>query len=230
MFTHSVMATSKANVDRALPKQRNADANYGMIGAVTHIMRVFFGIPIPNRLSGTIRETADHLRSQTRMRASWPPQQNYHITLRFLGDVDAQLLLDLDNLCGSVCKHIEPFEIGMDRVGAFPSLDRARVVWVGGKTPPPFRRLSQALSDGLVALGFPEAGFSNTRKESSVHVTLARIKGRPDPALPCLISQLNPCTRLTMTVDRVILMESMLTPQGAKYSPLFTRQLGGREP
>lgn len=185
-------------------------------------MRAFFGIPIQNQLRGTILETAEHLRSQTRMRASWVPQQNYHITLRFLGDIDPELSVDLDDLCRAVCKELEPFECIMDRVGAFPSADRARVVWVGGEAPPSFRRLSQALSDGLVDLGFPEA-----RKESWVHVTLARIKDRPDPALPGLISELNPIAPMKMTVDHIALMESTLTPQGAEYSPLFTTKLEG---
>ena len=185
-------------------------------------MRAFFGIPIQNQLHGTILETAEHLRSQTRMRASWVPQQNYHITLRFLGDIDPELSVDLDDLCRTVCKDLEPFECIMDRVGAFPGVDRARVVWVGGEAPPSFRRLSQALSDGLVDLGFPEA-----RKESLVHVTLVRIKDRPDPALPGLISELNPIAPMKMTIDRIALMESTLTPRGAEYSPLFTTRLGG---
>lgn len=185
-------------------------------------MRAFFAIPIRNRLRGTILETAEHLRSQTRMRASWVPQRNFHITLRFLGDIDPELSVDLDDLCRALCKDLEPFECIMDRVGAFPSVDRARVIWVGGEAPPSFRRLSQALSDGLVDLGFPEP-----RKESWVHVTLARIKDRPDPALPGLISGLNPIAPMKMTVDHIALMESTLTPQGAEYSPLFTARLGG---
>jgi len=185
-------------------------------------MRAFFGIPIQSQLRETILETAGCLRSQTKMRARWVPQRNYHVTLRFLGDIDPELSIDLDDLCRAVCKDIEPFECIMDRVSAFPSVDRARVIWVGGEASPSFRRLSQALSDGLVDLRFPEA-----RKESWVHVTLARVKDRPDPALPGLISELNPIAPIKMTVDRIALMESTLTPQGAEYSPLFTTRLGG---
>ena len=156
------------------------------------------------------------------MRASWVPQQNYHITLRFLGEIDPQLSVDLDDLCRVVCKDLEPFECILDRVGAFPSVERARVVWVGGEAPPSFRLLSQALSDGLSDLGFPEG-----RREAWVHVTLARLKSRPDPALPALISELNPIAPMKMIVDRVALMESTLTRRGAEYSPLFTTRLEG---
>jgi len=184
-------------------------------------MRAFFCIPIANQLQRTILEIAEHLRSQTKMRTSWVPKHNYHITLRFLGDIDPGLSVDLDELCRDVCNKFEPFECMMDQVGAFPNVDRARVIWVGGEAPPSFRRLSQTLSERLIDLGFPEA-----RNESLVHVTLARIKNRPDPALPGLVSELNPIAPLKMTVDRVMLMESMLKPQGVEYSPVFTTKLG----
>jgi len=184
-------------------------------------MRAFFCIPIPSWLRGALVETAKHLCSQTKARASWVPKQNYHVTLRFLGDIDPGLLINLDELCRAVCKDLEPFECIINRVGAFPTDDRARVIWVGGEAPPTFHRLFQVLSEGLINLGFPQA-----REEPLVHVTLARIKGRPDPALPGLISELNPIAPLKVTVDRVVLMESTLTPHGAEYAPLFTAKLG----
>ena len=185
-------------------------------------MRAFFCIPIPNQLQRTILEIAEYLRSQTEMRANWVPRHNYHITLQFLGDIDPGLSVNLDELCRDVCNNLTPFECMMDRASAFPNVDRARVIWTGGEAPPSLRRLSQALSEGLLDLRFPEA-----RKEPLVHVTLARIKGRPDPALPGLISELNPIAPLKMTVDRIVLMESMLKPQGVEYSPLCSTRLGG---
>jgi len=184
-------------------------------------MRAFFCIPIPDPLRGRLHDTAERLRSNTKMRASWVPRQNYHITLRFLGDIDPVLSVNLDELCRILWKDITPFECSLDRVGAFPDADRARVLWVGGEARPPFRRLMQALSTGLVDLGFPRVKI-----DSLVHVTLARVKDRPDPALPELISRLNPIEPLKMMIDRVVLMESLLTQRGAVYSPLFSVGLG----
>ena len=185
-------------------------------------MRAFFCIPMPEQLREPIYEAAEHLRSQTKMRASWVSRQNYHMTLRFLGDIDPALSVDLEFLCRTLCRDIAPFECSLDRIDAFPNVDRARVIWVGGEAPPSFLRLSQALAAGLVDLGFPQS-----KCESLVHVTLARVKDRPDPALPGLISELNPLAQLKMLVDRIVLMESTLTRHGAVYSPLFSRELRG---
>jgi RNA 2',3'-cyclic 3'-phosphodiesterase len=184
-------------------------------------MRTFFCIPIPDRHCEELAQTAERLRVATHMRASWVPRQNYHITLRFLGDVDPALTVDLDHLCRAVCEGIDPFECILDRLGAFPTIERARVLWVGGEIPPSFRHLMQALSEGLTDLGFPRS-----KKESVVHATLARIKDRPDAALPGVIAQLNPIKPMRLAIDSIVLMESVLTAQGAVYTPLFTTELG----
>jgi len=184
-------------------------------------MRTFFCIPIPDRHCEILAQLAERLRLATHMRASWVPKDNYHLTLRFLGDVDPSLTVDLDHLCRAVCEGIAPFECILDRLGAFPTVDRARVLWVGGEIPPSLRRLTHALSEGLTDLGFPRA-----KKESVVHTTLARIKDRPDPALPGVIAQLNPIKPMHLAIDSIVLMESELTAQGAVYTPLFTTKLG----
>lgn len=184
-------------------------------------MRTFFCIPIINRHCETLAHTAARVRTTTQMKANWVSQDNYHITLRFLGDIDPELVVDLDHLSRDIAEDNEPFECTLDRLGAFPSIDRARVLWVGGDIPPSFRRLSRSLSAGLADLGFPQG-----KKDSVVHVTLARIKDLPDPGLTRAIEALGPLKPMYMAVDRLVLMESTLTAQGAVYTPLFTTKLG----
>ncbi|MCK4570601.1 RNA 2',3'-cyclic phosphodiesterase [Candidatus Bipolaricaulota bacterium] len=187
-------------------------------------MRAFFCIPIPDPLRGRLHDIAEGLRAQTKMRVSWVARQNYHITVRFIGDIDPGLLVNLEKLCRALCEGVAPFECSLERVGAFPNIDRARVLWVGGEPPPSFRRLMQALTDALVDLGFPR-----TKKESLIHVTVARVKDSPDPALPDLIAELNPIAPMKMMADRIVLMESTLTQRGAVYASLFTAKLGNQQ-
>ena len=154
------------------------------------------------------------------MRASWVARDNYHITLRFLGDIDPSIVGELKEFCISMVSTMPAFQCVLDRVGAFPSIERARVVWLGGQAPDEFRALSRSLSAGLLDLG-----FSRSRPDALVHVTLVRVKGHPDPALPTIISRLHPIPPLTAPIDRMTLMESTLTPRGAIYAPVFSVSL-----
>jgi 2'-5' RNA ligase len=185
-------------------------------------MRAFFCIPISESVREAIYATAESLRSQTHMRANWVPKANYHVTLHFLGDIDPELTVDLNELCRQLCRGMAAFDCLIDRIGAFPSVERARVLWMGGDAPQQFQDLAQRLSAGLVKLGFPRE-----RREKVVHITLARIVDHPDPALPEILPQMPPIDPATVSVDRVVLMESTLTRSGAVYTPLFTCRLGG---
>lgn len=188
-------------------------------------MRAFFCIPIADDHCAMLEQTADRLRSATRMKASWVPRQNYHITLRFLGDIREGSIRDLEEASRVASQTVAPFYCVLDRVDAFPSVERARVLWVGSEAPSAFQCLSDGLSKGLLDLGFPQA-----KRDSMVHATLARIKDRPDPALPNVISDLNPIEPLSISVDRIVLMESVLTGRGAVYTPRFTTRLAAAQP
>jgi len=180
-------------------------------------MRTFFCIPLPDAAHETLHDVSEQLRRRTQMRASWVRPSNYHITLRFLGEIDPMLTVDLRDLATTIANTIPPFQCTLNRVGAFPQPERARVVWVGGDAPDGFREMSDALNRDLIPLGFPRG-----RRETVAHVTLARIKDRPDPALATVIEAMNPLPPMHLLVERLVLMESVLSPQGAVYTPLFT--------
>jgi len=183
-------------------------------------MRAFFCLTIPNDVKRAIGSTAGRLRARTQMRASWVEQANYHVTVRFLGEIEPAATVDLDGICRDVVRPFDPFEIRLDRAGAFPNAERPRVLWVGGETPPVFVELVRALNDRLTAIG-----FERERKRAVAHVTVARIKGRPDPGLDRVLADMDGLPPLSVQVDRITLMESRLTPDGAVYTPLFERRL-----
>ncbi len=180
-------------------------------------MRAFLAIPIPQAVASTVSDLALRMREQCVMRASWVPARNYHLTVRFLGDIDPALTVPLSQLSAEICSRVQPFACELNRLGAFPSLDRARVLWVGGDAPDAFRALCSAFSNGLQALGFPK-----DRLDHRIHVTMARVKGRPDASLPAALSSLSPAPDLRFLAEEVQLMESVLSSRGAVYSPVFT--------
>jgi len=185
-------------------------------------MRAFFCIPIKPDTASSIGRIARDVRERSGMRASWVRAQNYHVTLRFLGEIDPLLTVELERIGRRAAERIEPFPLSLDRLGAFPSPESARVLWIGGDAPPAFHGLASSLRHELGRLGFPAE-----RDAAVAHVTLARIKGRPDPDLPRLLDECRPARGLPVSADRLILMESVLMPDGPAYTPLFAVRLAG---
>ena len=179
-------------------------------------MRTFLCIPIKDDLRDHIASVAEELREQVDARVSWVQRENYHVTVRFLGEIDPSLTVDLKEACRAVTSQIAPFEIPLDRVGGFPSLDNPRVLWVGGKAPFPFLDLLSLLNSSLSQVGFPQG-----RAESIAHITIARVKGRVHTPLSQVAKQITQ-PAWTLHAKRLVLMESRLTPRGAVYSALFT--------
>jgi len=158
------------------------------------------------------------------MRANWVRLVNYHVTLRFLGDIEPLLTLDLEKLSRRITASTEPFSLSLDRLGCFPSVDKPRVLWVGGDVHPAFRALVSSLDYELRKLGFP-----SDRKPTIAHITLARIKGRVDANLPQTLDAESPGfdRAIEVIADRIVLMESVLGPGGPTYTPLSTTHFKG---
>jgi RNA 2',3'-cyclic 3'-phosphodiesterase len=180
-------------------------------------MRTFFCLPLDHDVQAVLARTADRLRRETHMAASWVDRENYHVTLRFLGDTDPLATVELQGLAQRVAKECSPFQLNLRSIGAFPSLDRARVLWIGGETPAGFKALAEALEQGLVGLGFPREP-----KPAVAHVTLARLKGAPDPRLAKIVETIGTLTTRETVPTAIALMESELSPRGARYTPLFS--------
>ncbi len=180
-------------------------------------MRAFFCLPLGPDLRALIARAADRLRRETRMSASWVEPENYHVTLRFLGEIDPLATADLRGVAARAAEECGRFSLALRDIGAFPSLDRARVLWVGGETPQGFMTLIRSLNRDLSLLGFPEEP-----KPAVAHTTIARLKGAPDPRLRQVVVGIGGLPPRECSPDRILLMQSELTPRGAQYTPLFS--------
>ncbi len=185
-------------------------------------MRTFLCIPIDTRHREKIASLSQHLRTHIDTYASWVKPENYHITVRFLGDIDPMLTVDLERVCRAITANTLAFTIPVDRVGGFPSLERPRVLWVGGEAPSTFRELLTNIGGSLAPLGFPRP-----REETFAHITVARIKGRVRSSINEAMTALGTGISWNLRADRLVLMESRLTPRGAIYSPLFSLPFAG---
>ncbi len=114
-------------------------------------------------------------------------------------------------------------QLQVTSAGAFPSPQAPRVVWLGlGGDVLPLTRLYYRLEKAFAALGYlPEGRAFNP------HLTLGRVKSPANrERLARLLAKLPPLDWPPFTVKELILFQSVLSPQGSKYTPLKVIPLG----
>ncbi len=183
-------------------------------------MRAFFCL----ELEALLQQELDHITQElrkTRVRASWVRAENLHVTVKFLGEISETLVPQL-SAAGreAILKSgtTQTIEWELDRLGAFPNVERPRVVWVGSsREPEALGQLATQLQEKLQPLGFaPE------RDHFVTHITLGRVKenGPGVRALTQALRSIQPfCFKAR--ARELTLMESQLTPQGSIYKPVF---------
>ncbi len=181
-------------------------------------VRLFFCV----ELEESVREALGQLARAVRARfsqGSWVAQDNLHITLRFLGEVEERRLGELTQLGQALAQAHRPFTLTLDQWGAFPAPRRARVLWVGpGRPVREFAQLAEDCEQEVQKLGFPPE-----RNAAVPHVTLARFR-QPADVQAVLQTVFSP---IPVRVDAVTLMRSELRPQGPRYTPVARWDLQG---
>jgi 2'-5' RNA ligase len=144
-----------------------------------------------------------------------------HFTLHFLGEIDETQSPALFRLIDAVASRHQKFMVTYRGTGAFPSLHRPSVIWAGVSDSRDLELIHQQLGEGLVDLGIPVEG-----RRFAPHITLARIRCRPDTAAlndffhawqDRLIGQ--------QEVSSICLKESVLSQTGAIHHTLHESHL-----
>jgi RNA 2',3'-cyclic 3'-phosphodiesterase len=135
-------------------------------------LRCFIGLPLPESWQTGLSRVTARLSGALSSRISWTRPGNWHLTLKFLGDVGEERLPDLARALRAVA--FAPFVLAVGRAGFFPAPGRGspRVLWTGLKLGgPECARLAATVEQALAPLGFaPEA------RPFAAHLTLGRVK------------------------------------------------------
>ncbi len=194
-------------------------------------VRAFVALRLEARVEDAIEALIHRLRdpadSAVERLVRWTRRENFHLTIFFLGAAVArERLIPIADALRTIAGESDTFEIAARGVGAFPSLRRPQVIWVG------------LHNDALIALAARIAdaavrcGFAREARAYSPHLTIARVRGRVHaPGLPrCFYRMLERDADLKLGVsriDRVMLYRSELGADASTYRELAVFALGG---
>lgn len=189
-------------------------------------VRAFIALPVPDEIR---RRLAEFQRGwQGGLPGSfirWTPVEQMHLTLRFLGDITPDTVPALEAALHHACEGVASFDLTATGCGCFPDARKPRVLWVGvaGDTDA-LAQLQWRIADETRAWGEIEP------REFRAHLTLGRVKDPPGSVAREIArrAQSVGCGQLGYWhVSEVQLMQSELSPTGAKHTLLVTVPLCG---
>lgn len=131
-------------------------------------MRLFLAVNFPARLRDKIRRFASPLRDAD-LPVRWVDPEGIHLTLKFLGEADADQAVAINAAAEEIAGRVEAFEMQFGRLGAFPSPRHPRVIWLAVEPTPLLRFLRQDVERTMHGLG-----YLRDRQPFRPHVTLGR--------------------------------------------------------
>ncbi len=167
-------------------------------------MRLFVGIELPE----TIRRALGLLRGGIRG-AKWQRDDQFHLTLRFIGEVPPS---HVDEIVGALAGiSFSPFALRLSGVGLFGNGHQPRLLWAGVKDAAPLRHLARKVNHALERIGIEEE-----HRKFAPHVTIARFARRAGP-VDEWIGQHRDFSLPPFPVSHFSLFESHLLGEGARY-------------
>ncbi len=174
------------------------------------MLRLFVGIALPPELKLRLSLLCSGVPG-----ARWVDPGNYHLTLRFIGEVDEAQAGDIDEALAKI--QAPRFAVALAGVGHFGD----RMLWVGVDKSPPLVHLRDKVESALVRLGLePE-----TRRYAP-HVTLARLRSVGEVKLRSFIAEHALFRAAPFAVEQFSLVASYLTKSGAIYEDQADYPLG----
>jgi len=187
-------------------------------------MRVFIAIDIGEHIRKALGDLQQQLQSKLDIRrgdVKWVNPNSIHLTLKFLGEIKDQQVVEVCNIVKDAAARHESFELDVETVGHFGGRS-ARVVWVGcGHGSEHLQDLQKDIEQQLASAGWPEE-----KREFTGHLTLCRIRNvKAGVKLAQLTENYRDFKLGTMPADAVVVYQSQLRPTGPLYTTLGSYEL-----
>lgn len=152
---------------------------------------------------------------------SWTLPDDAHLTIKFLGDVDADKVPIVEKVLEEACARQPAFEITSKEVNIFGKFHTPSIVWYGFKRSKQLDDIHNKIEDLLV-----ENDFLVVTKPFRPHLTIARFKESVQANIvkrQLMKNRINKPDQIT--VNKIVLFESELSPKGPVYTALKTVNL-----
>jgi 2'-5' RNA ligase len=185
--------------------------------SVCESIRVFFAVELPLEIRAAVATHASRLRRDfSDSRASWARSDGLHITLKFIGEVEAARIEALSRAAGAAIESFEPFRLSIEESGTFPPRGAARVLWLGVKDESgQLSRLQRRLEQECETAGFPREP-----RAFKPHLTVARLRTPKDALALSEAHRHTPFGPYHFQVSELLVIRSELGPGGSRYTPL----------
>lgn len=190
---------------------------------MSRTVRSFVAVEVTAEIRTRTQKLIQRLQSVP-AKVKWVEPENLHLTLKFLGDVEIEQTAAICTALRRAVATLEPFEVELAGVGAFPDVRRPRTVWIGvTRGEEALITLHGTLEDELAELGFrPE----NRRFRG--HLTCGRVRSlaRDNGQLATRLEENKDFYGGILIVDEILLISSELNADGPRYYPLGRAVLG----
>ena len=174
-------------------------------------VRLFVGVDLTDGVRETVAAYADAAFGG-RIPGRPVVARNWHLTLRFLGDIDAARRERIERELAAI--DAAAFTLSLGGLGAFPRPARAIVLWLGVAAGSDALRALAAQVEGAAV----RAGYAPEPKPYSPHLTLSRLQ--PPADLRAALAHAPPLERASLPVDRFVLFRSHLGGGPPRYERL----------
>jgi len=170
-------------------------------------MRLFVALAIPSALRTQLAGLAGGIPG-----AKWVAPENYHLTLRFIGEVEPWRAQEVDEALAAI--RARPVELSLRGLGTFEKAGRIQALWVGVERSEGLAHLQRKVETALQRIGLePE------RRGFAPHVTLARTDKAPPEKIVAYVQAHNLFRAPAVSVESFTLYSSRLGKEQAVYVP-----------
>jgi 2'-5' RNA ligase len=174
-------------------------------------MRLFVALDLP----WTLRERLASLAGAGIPGARWVPPENYHLTLRFIGEASGHRAEDIDHALAGL--RGRGFSLVFTGLGVFdrggPKGNRSTTLWVGVERNPQLDHLQ-----GKIETALQRAGLEPERRRFAPHVTLARLDMAPEAKVAGFVQSYNLFRSDPIPIEHFTLFSSRLGKEQSVYT------------